>query len=636
MKKRRHHNRLLYLGALYRLLRFGCFSIYFRDMTSDEIRKKFLGFFKDREHAIVSSSSLVPDDPSVLLTTAGMQQFKKYYTGELDPLKNFKDKDGNPTKNTVSVQKCFRTSDIDEVGDESHLTFFEMLGNFSFGGYFKEEAIKYGYEFIKDVMGLEVDYVTVFDPAKVPDGDWRKDVPFDQESYDIWKKLGMPEGKIQREGVDNFWGPTGNEGPCGPTTEIYVRGVEIWNIVFNEYYCRSRHPDPPAGGEGSRDSSSATKVGTQNDKLLEPLKVFGVDTGMGLERLTMVSQNAPTIFETDLFKPLMDLLPRDMDTRTRRIFADHARGIAFLVSDGVRPSNKEAGYVLRRLMRRIIVYGGADMYVLFQKIVDEYSSFYPELNRDTIVQIFEEEWGRFEKTLSLGLKELDRMSAIDAKTAFKLYESFGLPYEIIKERGRAKARGLAREDFDAEFKKHQEISRAGKEAKFGGHGLYLKTGEVTVKDKSELEKVTRLHTATHLMHAGLRAVLGPEARQNGSDITVERTRFDFNFPRKVTPEELKKVENWVNDAIKKNLKVEWKEMSYEEAIKEGALGFFRQKYPERVKAYKIYDAKTGEVYSKELCGGPHVEHTNIIGNFKILKEEASSAGVRRIRGIVEP
>lgn len=546
------------------------------------------------------SSSLVPDDPSVLLTTAGMQQFKKYYTGELDPMKDF------GAKNTASVQKCFRTSDIDEVGDESHLTFFEMLGNFSFGGYFKKEAIQYGYEFVTKEMGLTIDYVTIFEG--------KAGVPADEESESIWKSLN-PNITVKRFGLaDNFWGPTGSEGPCGPTTEIYVNGIEVWNIVFNEYYA-----NPPT-----------------NPVWLTPLKTPGVDTGMGLERLAMVSQNVPTIFETDLFKPLMDFLPRDMDTRTRRIFADHSRGIAFLISDGVRPSNKEAGYVLRRLMRRIIVYGGVEMYTLFQRIVGEYGKFYPELKLDVVSQVFEEEWGRFEKTLSLGLKELDRMDMVEAKSAFKLYESFGLPYEIIKERGREKAGNLTREDFDAEFKKHQEISRAGKEAKFGGHGLYLKTGEVTVKDKSELEKVTRLHTATHLMHAGLHAFLGPEARQNGSDITVERTRFDFNFPRKVTPEELKKVESWVNEAIKKDLKVEWKEMTYEEAIKEGALGFFRQKYPERVKVYTMYDAKTGEVYSKELCGGPHVEHTNTIGEFEIIKEETSSAGIRRVRGVVKP
>ncbi len=579
-------------------------------MDSNEIRRKFLKFFEARGHAIVKSSSLIPDDPSVLLTTAGMQQFKRYFTGELDAEDNFKLENGKPTKNTVSVQKCFRTSDIDEVGDERHLTFFEMLGNFSFGGYFKEEAIRYGHEFITKEMGLTIDYVTVFDPEKVEHGDWRSGVPFDEESYNIWKKI-APNVEIRREGGDNFWGPTGSAGPCGPTTEIYAGGIEIWNIVFNQFFCDS-------------------------EKKLTPLSIQGVDTGMGLERLAMVVQKKETVFETDLFQSLVHLLPKEMDIRTKRIFADHARGIAFLISDGVRPSNKEAGYVLRRLMRRIITYHESSIEPLFDAVIKEYKTAYPALNIEIIREVFRGEREKFSKTLVSGLRALEGLPSLDAMSAFKLYESYGIPYEIIKERAGVKAKGLTREAFDAEFKKHQEISRAGKEAKFGGHGLYLKTGEVTVKDESELEKVTRLHTATHLMHAGLRAVLGNEVQQNGSDITVERTRFDFNFPRKVVPEELKKVEGWVNSAIQKNLTVKWEEKTYGEAIQEGALGFFKQKYPPKVKVYTMYDAKSGEVYSKELCGGPHVEHTKTVGTFKILKEESSSAGVRRIRGVVEP
>ncbi len=349
----------------------------------------------------------------------------------------------------------------------------------------------------------------------------------------------------------------------------------------------------------------------------------------------MVAQNVPTIFETDLFRPLVELLPNALDARTRRIFADHARGIAFLISDGVRPSNKEAGYVLRRLMRRVIVYGAADFGKLFETVVGEYKSFYPELNGETIGGVFDEERAKFEKTVSAGLRELERMGTVDAKSAFKLYESFGLPYEIIKERGGGKARELRREDFDAEFKKHQEISRAGAVGKFGGHGLYLKTGEVTVQDKSELEKVTRLHTATHLMHAALRKVLGPEVRQNGSDITVERTRFDFMFSRKLTPEETKKVEDLVNEVIQKDLPVSFVELPKAEAEKTGALFFFKERYPEKVKVY--YMGKTIEdAFSKEFCGGPHVTHTAEVGKFKIVKEEAVGAGMRRIRGVVEP
>jgi alanyl-tRNA synthetase len=479
-----------------------------------------------------------------------------------------------------------------------------MLGNFSFGGYFKEEAIQYGYDFIVKEMGLKIDYVTVFEGES--------NVPADAESEKIWKSID-PKIVVKRFGrADNFWGPTGAEGPCGPTTEIYVDGIEVWNIVFNQYYQKA-------------------------DKTLEPLKTPGIDTGMGLERLAKVSQKVPTVFETDLFKPIITKLPSGIDERIGRIFADHTRSIAFLISDGVRPSNKEAGYVLRRLMRRLMVYGaGHANEPRFEILVEEYKTAYSELSLETILSVYRAERDKFSKTLSIGLKELDRMDIVDAINAFKLYESFGIPYEIIKEKAGERGKNLNRENFDEEFKKHQEISRAGKEAKFGGHGLYLKTGEVTVKDESELEKVTRLHTATHLMHAGLRAVLGPEVQQNGSDITVERTRFDFNFPRKVVPDELKKVEEWVNDAVKKNLTVTWRETTYEEAIKDGALGFFKQKYPPKVKVYTMADAKTGEVYSKEFCGGPHVEHTGAVGTFKILKEESSSAGVRRIRGVIEP
>lgn len=292
-------------------------------MTSAEIRKKFLEYFEQKGHVVVPSSSLIPNDASVLLTTAGMQQFKRYYTGELGAKKRF------GSRNVASVQKCFRTSDIDEVGDESHLTFFEMLGNFSFGGYFKKEAIEYAYDFITNVMKLSIDYVTIFDPDKVPDGDWRKDVPRDDESRVIWESLGVRD--IRGDGTDVFWGPTGNEGPCGPTTEVYVRGLEVWNIVFNEFYA-------------------------DVEKRLAPLAISGVDTGMGLERLTMVSQSTPTIFETDLFKPLIALLPDSLSEKEQRIVADHGRGIVFLISDGVLPSNKEAGYVLRRLLRRLIVW----------------------------------------------------------------------------------------------------------------------------------------------------------------------------------------------------------------------------------------------------------------------------------------
>lgn len=589
-----------------------------KTMSSKEIRDKFLKYMKDEGHAIVPSSSLMPDDPSVLLTTAGMQQFKKYYTGDLDAMKDF------GSKNTASVQKSFRTSDIDEVGDESHLTFFEMLGNFSFGGYFKKEAIKYGYDFITRVMKLEIEYVTVFDPDKVRKGDWRKSVPFDEESYELWKAIGMSEDRIMREGMDNFWGPTGNEGPCGPTTEIYVKNasgnaVEVWNIVFNEFY---------------RDS------GNKLTKLPTP----GVDTGMGLERLAMVSQNVATIFDTDLFSSLMSMLPPRMNMRTKRIIADHVRGICFLISDGVRPSNKEAGYVLRRLIRRAIVHeyiagiglsSGMELTHLLDQVVREYQPFYGELNKETIDAVFGDEYQKFKKTLEVGLKELEKLSAIDSKIAFKLYESSGLPYEIIKELGGEKASALDREGFEEEFKKHQEISRAGQEKKFGGHGLVLDTGELKAADEEELKKVTRLHTATHMLQQALREVLGPEVKQAGSDITTERTRFDFSFSRKLTTEEIEKVEDIVNKKVAEDLSMQKVVLPKAEAEKTGALYFFKEKYPDPVNVYYI-GKDLDSAWSKEFCGGPHVAHTGEIGKFKITKEEAVGAGTRRIRATVEP
>ncbi|MEK7543222.1 MAG: alanine--tRNA ligase-related protein, partial [Patescibacteria group bacterium] len=369
-------------------------------MNSSDLRKKFLDFFKARGHAIVPSSSLIPDDPSVLFTTAGMQQFKRYFTGELDPMKDF------GSKNVVSIQKCFRTSDIDEVGDESHLTFFEMLGNFSFGGYWKKEAIVYAHEFIAKELGLSIDYVSIFE------GD--KDVPADEESEKIWKSLGIKDiRKFRRE--DNFWGPTGAEGPCGPTSEVYVRGLEVWNLVFNEYYC-------------------------DKNKKLTPLKTKGIDTGMGLERLAMMVQNTPTIFETDLFDFLIKQMPRDLPTTTKRIIADHVRGIAFLISDGVRPSNREAGYVLRRLMRRVISYSyqkniGISPETLLSSVVEKFKdiSNYKNLDSQLMESTFKNEYGKFIRTVGSGLKELEKLKSVDAKTAFKLYESYGLPYEVIKE-----------------------------------------------------------------------------------------------------------------------------------------------------------------------------------------------------------
>lgn len=582
-------------------------------MNAHTIRKQFLEFFQQHNHAVVPSSSLIPDDPSVLLTTAGMQQFKKYYTGEADAQKDF------GSLNTASVQKSFRTSDIDEVGDESHLTFFEMLGNFSFGGYFKKEAILYAHEFITGIMKLPISYVTIFGGSH--------GVQKDEESRAIWNSLGVTD--VREEGIDDvFWGPTGSSGPCGPTTEIYCRNVqgkdiEVWNIVFNEFF----YP-------GSRE-----ELLTGSDKKLQRLSSPGVDTGMGLERLAMISQGAPTIFTTDLFQDLFVQFPSTLGEREHRIIADHARGACFLISDGVRPSNKDRGYILRKILRRLIVFEhrAGEAINLFRSIapliVGSYRQAYPELHLDTILLEWDKEKAKFLKTLKLGLKELHKLDVIDAKAAFRLYESYGLPYEIIKEMGGEPAQLLTRIDFEKEFVHHQEVSRAGAEKKFGGHGLLLDTGELKAKDAEELKIVTRLHTTTHILQQALRSVLGTEVSQAGSDITAERTRFDFTFHRKMTPEEIKSVEDLVNEVVRKDLQVSFQELPKEEAQKTGALYFFREKYPDRVKVYYVGES-LDSAFSKEFCGGPHVAHTGEIGQVKIIKEESCGASVRRIRAVL--
>lgn len=617
-------------------------------MDACELRQKFLDFFKARGHAIVPSSSLIPDDPSVLLTTAGMQQFKPYYTGDADPMKA-----PFQSKNVASVQKCFRTSDIDAVGDESHLTFFEMLGNFSFGGpdtsgavgasYWKKEAIRYAHEFITKEIGLVISYVTIF---KGSNG-----IPKDEESRNIWESLGIAD--VREEGMEDvFWGPTGASGPCGPTTEIYCKNadgkdIEVWNIVFNEFFC-----------DGSRDAllSGAAK--------LSPLAIKGVDTGMGLERLAMISQKTRTIFETDLLLPLVSLLPENIDIQKKRIIADHIRGIVFLLGDGLQPSNKEAGYVLRRLMRRIFAYEKIDdisshvIDAIIHEVIHEYDDFYPGLskNAEAIQKEVRNERERFWKTLREGLRELRKKFPGNhgpelipgkpinpfianqrvGKEVADLYSTYGLPLEIIKEHLEKNFYKFDKKEFnaavEAEFKKHQEISRAGVEKKFGGHGLLLDTGELKAGNEEELKIVTRLHTATHLLNAALHKVLGDTIEQRGSDITPERTRFDFLFPRKLTPAELAKIEELVNDAIQKNFPVTVQEMNVEDAKKSGALFFARGHYPEKVKVYTV--GNESETFSRELCGGPHVAHTGEIGKFKIIREESSSAGVRRIRGII--
>ncbi len=589
-------------------------------MTSKGLRQAFLNFFGERGHKIVPSSSLIPSDPSVLFTTAGMQQFKPYYLGEKSP----------HGPNVTTCQKCFRTSDIDQVGDESHLTFLEMLGNFSFtralakgeeedlssspGGYFKEEAIKLAYEFLFKELKLSFrDAIfTVFE------GD--KDIQGDKESVEIWKKLGIPEDKIKKcARSDNFWGPTGEEGPCGPTTEIHFRGVEIWNLVFNEYY-------------------------QDKDKKLSSLKQKGVDTGMGLERLAMVVGGKSSVFETDLFEPIIKELPKTNE-KARRIIADHVKGAVFLISEGIFPSNVERGYVLRRILRRAIRYGKIlnlpknFLIPLSRKVIEIYKDIYPEIKSQEadILTVIQNEEEKFAETLEKGLKEFEKVANrgdIAGSDAFHLYDTYGFPLELTEELAKEKKIKIDIEGFKTAFKKHREISRAGVEKKFGGVG------------KEAGYESAKLHTATHLLHAALREVLGTHVKQMGSDVNSQRLRFDFSHSQKMTGEELKRVEELVNQKIKEDLEVKKEEMSLEEALKSGALSFFKEKYPEKVTVYSITElpkeakvekrtkfSSTGS-FSKEICAGPHVKRTSELGKFKIIKEESSSAGVRRIRAIL--
>jgi len=601
-------------------------------MSHSEIREKFLKFFQDRGHKVVPSSSLLPADPSVLFTTAGMQQFKPYFMGTADPLKDF------GTKRVASIQKSMRTSDIDEVGDKSHFTFFEMLGHFSFGDYFKKETIQWTYEFLTEELGISKDRIS----ATVFAGDEK--IPFDSESYDAWAQL-IPQDKIRKgPRADNVWGPAGPEGPCGAANEVYVDDLEVATLVFMEFYC-------------------------DKDQNLNPLPQKGVDVGWGFERIVQIVQGKESVFDIDLLDPIIKLVPMELDDRVKRIIADHSRAIAFLITDGVRPSNKEQGYVLRRLMRRVITYfyiSKADSTVvhdIFAKIAEihnpttklfsysqEYENSFTELNADLIIHEFDREKEKFEKTLKKGTQELQNFIRpknthytigkskypqydvgnydVWGKILFRFYESYGIFPDIAEEILHMKFPPETIKAFEEEFRKHQEISRVGAEKKFGGHGM-ITEGDLTAANAEEMKKKTRLHTATHLLHASLRKIFGEEVKQQGSDITPERLRFDFTFPRKLMPEELQQVEDMVNDAVKKELPVIKTEMSYQDAINSGALAFFKQKYPERVNVYSIGDL------SKELCGGPHVSNTLEIGKFKIVKEESISAGVRRIRAIVE-
>ena len=583
-------------------------------MKAIEIRNKFLEYFKSKGHTVIPSSPVIPEnDPSVLFTTAGMQPLVPYLLGEKHPAGN----------KLTDYQKCIRTVDIDEVGDNRHLTYFEMLGNWSLGAYFKEEAIQMSFEFLTQSLHIPVEKLSV----TVFAGD--EDAPKDTEAEKAWLKAGIPQDRIYHFGKDDNWWIAGEEGPCGPDTEMFYdtgkpacsehcnpscdcgKYVEIWNNVFMEYY-------------------------KEKNGKYRKLEQKNVDTGLGLERMTMLLQGKETPFDTDLFLPTMEKLKnltKSDDINSRRIVSDHLRSSMMIICDGGTPSNTDRGYILRRLIRRLTRHLNKLQINIdsFKKVIDitidNLKEMYPELekNRENIHNVILDEQHKFIKTLENGEKEFEK-AVLKAKQAgeeiipgtvvFRLYETYGFPLEMTIELAKEQGIKLDTSEFDKLFKEHQEKSKMGSEHKFKG-GL-AEQNETTIA----------YPTATHLLHKALQIVLGDHATQKGSNITTERLRFDFAHPQKVTKEELEKVEEIVNEQIKRDLPVTCEEMTVEEAKASGAMGLFESKYGEKVKVYTIGD------FSKEICGGPHVKHTAELGRFKIKKEEASSAGVRRIKAIL--
>ncbi len=582
-------------------------------MKAIEIRNKYLEFFKKHGHAVIPSASLIPEnDPSVLFTTAGMQPLVPYLLGEKHP---------EGTRLT-DYQKCVRTNDIDEVGDNRHLTYFEMLGNWSLGDYFKEESIKMSFEFLTKELQIPVEKLSVTCFA----GD--EDCPRDEVSAKVWKEAGILDGHIYFYGKDDNWWIAGEEGPCGPDTEMFYdtgkpacgpdcqpscdcgKYVEIWNNVFMEYY---------------KDKNGYSKLKQRN-----------VDTGLGLERMTMLLQGKETPFDTELFLPVMEKiqeLQKVDNIESRRIIAEHLRSSMMIIADGGRPSNIDRGYVLRRLIRRMIRHMNklqidlSELSNLIDINVDNLKEMYPELeqNRETIKNVINEEKDKFVKTLTHGEREFQKemqkakenaKSEIDANVVFRLYDTYGFPPEVTKELADENDMTVDLKGFEELFKEHQEKSRQGSTQKFKG-GL-----------ADQNEKTIAYHTATHLLHQALRTVLGDHVKQSGSNITEERLRFDFTHPQKMTKEEIQKVEDLVNEQIQRDLQVTCEEMGYEDAKNSGAIGLFTDKYGDKVKVYTIGD------FSKEICGGPHVTHTGDMGRFKIKKEESSSSGIRRIKAVL--
>ena len=584
-------------------------------MKAIEIRNKYLNFFKNHGHSVIPSAPLIPEnDPSVLFTTAGMQPLVPYLLGEKHP----------EGKRLTDYQKCVRTNDIEEVGDNRHLTYFEMLGNWSLGDYFKEEAVSMSFEFLTKELGIPVDKISVTCFA----GD--EDAPRDEVTAECWRKAGIPDERIYFYGKDDNWWIAGEEGPCGPDTEMFYdtgkepcskdcqpscdcgKYVEIWNNVFMEYY--------------------KSKDGTYSK-----LKQQNVDTGMGLERITFLLQGKTTPFDTEIFEPIMEKLEslqKIDDIKSRRIISEHLRSSIMIKSDGGRPSNIDRGYILRRLIRRMTRHLNKlqisldELGCLIDLDIEILKEMYPDLdkNKEIIKQVILEEKDKFVKTLSHGEREFEKAiqklkqenkDIVDGQTIFKLYETYGFPPEITADLAEEQGFKIDMTEFDKLFKEHQDKSRMGSEQKFKG-GL-----------ADQNEQTIKYHTATHLLHKALQIVLGDHAKQKGSNITTERLRFDFSHPEKMTKEQLKEVEDIVNEQIKRDLPVTCEEMTVEEAKNSGATGLFENKYGDKVKVYTIGD------FSKEICGGPHVKHTGELGKFKILKEESSSAGVRRIKAILE-
>ena len=589
-------------------------------MKAIEIRNKYLEFFKRHGHAVIPSAPLIPEnDPSVLFTTAGMQPLVPYLLGEKHP---------EGTRLT-DFQKCLRTNDIDEVGDNRHLTYFEMIGNWSLGDYFKEESIAMSFEFLTKELGIPVEKLSVTCFA----GD--EDCQRDEVTASCWRKAGIPEDRIYYFGKDDNWWIAGEEGPCGPDTEMFYdtgkpkcsencnpscgcgKYVEIWNNVFMEFF--------------------KTKDGKYTK-----LKQHNVDTGLGLERMAMLLQGKETPFDTELFKPVMDKLQElageNDSIESRRIVAEHLRASMMIIQDGGLPSNVDRGYILRRLIRRMVRHlrklqiNLNELGELIDLNIDTLKEMYPELhqNSDKIKSVIIEEKDKFEKTLERGEREFNKIvnrmkndgkDTISGQDLFTLYETYGFPPEVTQDLAREAGLKVDTTEFDKLFKEHQEKSRMGSEQKFKG-GL-AGTGEQEV----------RYHTATHLLNAALKVILGKDVHQKGSNITPERMRFDFSCDHKLTDDEKKKVEDLVNEWIAQGLDVKCEEMKKEDAIKSGAECMFIEKYPDIVTVYSIGNDK--ETVSKELCGGPHVKNTSELGHFKIKKEEASSAGVRRIKAILE-